>query len=157
MSSVFEAAITAETWSVTQTDRGRVVITLRGDFEAAHAVALETTLRESLAAVPAGAIEVVVSIGDLTRCTVEAREVLLRTQRHLAGVARRTAYVANRPLFRGVGLWICHRAPDAHARTFPNLELAEVWLAETTRRDDDLARTSARWVARMRGEREAST
>ena len=150
------APITAATWSLAQAEPGRVLITLRGDFEEAHAVALETTLREHLTAVPPGALEVVVSIGDLTRCSVEAREVLLRAQRYLGGVARRTAYVANRPLFRGVGLWICHHAPDANARTFASLAQADVWLAETTRRDDDLASKAARWLARLRGVREVT-
>lgn len=150
------AFATAETWSIAPIERDRVVITLRGDFEEAHATALETALRERLATAPSGALEVVVDIGDLTRCSVEAREALLRVQRYLGGVARRTAYVANRPLFRGIGLWICHHAPDSHARTFPNLATAEVWLAEKIRRDEDLAQKAARWLARLRGVREAS-
>lgn len=153
---MFGAPVTAETWSIAQGDRGRVLISLRGAFEEPHALALEATLRERLGAAPPGAIEVVVNIGDLTRCSVEAREVLLRAQRNLGGVARRTAYVANRPLFRGLGLWICHHAPDANARTFASLAQAEVWLADDTRRDEDLAHKAARWLDRLRGTREAS-
>lgn len=153
---MFGAPVTAATWSIAQAEHGRVQITLRGDFEEPHAVALEATLRERLAAAPAGALEVVVNIGDLTRCSVEARDVLLRTQRYLGGVARRTAYVANRPLFRGVGLWICHHAPDANARTFASPAQAEVWLAETTHRDDDLAHKAASWFARLSGAREVT-
>lgn len=152
---VFGPPVTAETWTIARGDGDRLRITLRGEFEERHAVALEATLRERLADVAAGAIEAVIDIGGLLRCSVEAREVLLRTQRSLGGVARRTAYIANRPLFRGLGLWICHQAPDAHARTFVSLAQAEPWLAESVRRDEDLARNAARWLDRVRKEASA--
>lgn len=76
--------------------------------------------------------------------------MLAALQRHLGGVARRTAYVTSRPLFRGVALWICHSAPDSNARTFPNLEAAMAWLTSSEARGDVLMRGAESWIERTR-------
>lgn len=139
----------APNWSIASREHGRLVVTLCGDLDVAGADALAVELRRRLESASPGSHEVYYDLDGLTRCSVDARSALLRIQRFLAGVARRTAYVANRPLFRGVGLWICHQAPDANARTFAAAAHAHAWLAESTRRDVDLAARAARWFARV--------
>jgi hypothetical protein len=136
-------------WALRESD-ATITVSLRGDFDDTQAQALATALRERLTGTAPGVFVVVFDLDELRRCSVEARSVLAELQRHLGGVARRTAYVTNRPLFRGVALWICHSAPDANARTFPVLAAAAAWLASSEARGDALMRGASTWVDRAR-------
>lgn len=144
-------SVALSTWSIAPAERGRVVVGLRGAFDTADAGAFAEELRRQLASVTPGSIEVYFDLDELTRCSIDARTILLDLQRFLGHVARRTAYVANRPLFRGIGLWICHMAPDANARTFAVAVHADAWLADATPREVELAARSAHWVGRITG------
>lgn len=135
------------TWSVRESD-GTITVSLRGDLDEGQAQGLETALRERLSGTSPGVFAAVFDLDALRRCSVEGRAVLAELQRYLGGVIRRTAYVTNRPLFRGVALWICHSAPDGNARTFPNLAMAEAWLGSSENRGDVLMRGASSWVDR---------
>jgi len=144
-------ALHQATWSLTPIDAGRLTVILRGDFSAGSAGELEAALRQQLSAAVPGSFEVVINLSDLARCDVDGRQALLGVQRYLGRLARRTVYVAERPLFRGLGLWLCHNAPDSNARTFPSLEQARAWLVADDRREDALAQRAATWIGRLRG------
>ncbi|MBK8262496.1 MAG: STAS domain-containing protein [Nannocystis sp.] len=139
------------TWSLAPIDAGRLNLALRGDFSADTARELERALRQQLSAAVPGSFEAIINLSDLARCDVDGRQGLLDIQRYLGRLARRTVYVAERPLFRGLGLWLCHNAPDSNARTFPSLEQARAWLASDERREDALAQRAASWIGRLRG------
>ncbi len=74
---------------------------------------------------------------DLTAfegCSYDTRMLLAELQRALAERDVRTAFIAIRPRFRGMALWISHVAEDPNARAFHRLEQAEAWLASTAGR-----------------------
>jgi len=137
------------TWSLSESD-ATITVSLRGDFEGSQAKGLDEAIRGRMRGAVPGAHVFVFDLDGLRRCSVEGREVLAALQRHLGGVARRTAYVTSRPLFRGVALWICHSAPDSNARTFPNLEAAMAWLTSSEARGDVLMRGAESWIERTR-------
>jgi len=142
-------ATSGDTWSLSESD-ATITVSLRGDFDEAQAKALDRAVRGRMSGAVPGAHVFVFDLDGLRRCSVEGREVLAALQRHLGGVARRTAYVTSRPLFRGVALWICHSAPDSNARTFPNLGAAMAWLASSEARGDVLMRGAESWIERTR-------
>jgi len=144
----------AERWSIDPgVDPGgeRLEIRLRGAFEVDDAHQLDAALAEHLQGMTPGAALVIIDLNDLARCSVAARDVLLEIQRRLSRVARRTAWVTNRPLNRGLGLFICHRSEDGNARTFPDLDHAEAWSETTETRPDALHRRAAQWFGRLVG------
>jgi len=73
----------------------------------------------------------VIDFNDLRRVSIGARTSLAQLQGALGKKLRRTAYVSGRPLFRGVALWIMHRAPDTKARAFDSSARAKAWLGST--------------------------
>lgn len=141
--------VSSLTWSVRERD-GTITISLHGDLDEVQAQALDAAVHERLTGTAPGVYAIVFDLDELRRCSVEGRAVLAELQRYLGGVIRRTAYVTNRPLFRGVALWICHSAPDANARAFPSLGAAEAWLASSEARGDVLMRGASSWVDRAR-------
>jgi len=137
------------TWSLSESD-ATITVSLRGDFDGSQAKGLDEAIRGRMSGAVPGAHVFVFDLDGLRRCSVEGREVLAALQRHLGGVARRTAYVTGRPLFRGVALWICHSAPDSNARTFPSLETAVAWLTSSEARGAVLMRGAESWIERTR-------
>lgn len=150
-----------DAWTLSETGPGRLRVVLRGDLDEASAARLELTLRDRLAAVAPGSQVILFDLGDLRRCSVGAREVLSRAQRHIGGLARRTAWVTDRPIFRGLALWVCHSAPDSNARAFATDADASGWLGSDDAREDVLRERADTWVSRLRGRtsfaREASS
>jgi len=141
------APASSPTWSLRESD-ATITISLRGDFGEVEAKALDAGLRERLGGTAPGVHVLVFDLDGLRRCSVEGRAVLAELQRYLGGVARRTAYVTNRPLFRGVALWICHSATDANARAFPTLAAATAWLTSSEARGDVLMHGASTWIDR---------
>ena len=137
------------TWSLSERD-ATITVSLHGDFDETQAKGLEAAVRGRMSGAVPGAHVFIFDLDGLRRCSVEGREVLASLQRHLGGVARRTAYVTSRPLFRGVALWICHSAPDSNARTFPGLAAATAWLTSSEARGEVLMRGAESWIERTR-------
>lgn len=153
------APASSDSWSFTENDT-TLMIALHGDFDEAQAKGLDLALRERMTRITPGVLAVVFDLNALQRCSVEGRAMLAELQRYLGEVARRTAYVTNRPLFRGVALWICHSAPDANARAFPSADAATGWLAASEGRGELLQRSASTWIDRARAlvfAKEAST
>jgi hypothetical protein len=65
---------------------------------------------------------------ELESCTTEARMRLIELQRGIAKLATRTAFVADRPRFRGVALYVAHHSDDTSARAFHLAAQADAWL-----------------------------
>jgi len=139
-----------DAWSVTKGDGDRFTVDLRGEVNAQAADGLDRELRSQLAGIEGGSCEVLFDLNDLRRCDAQARSALARLQHHIGGVARRTAYVANRPAFRGLALWVCHTAPDDNARTFPSVDEATAWLTSSELRPDTLREGAIRWMHRLK-------
>lgn len=129
----------------------KIVVELRGDLDEPGARELERALAEQLRDHAPGSRVVLFDLNQLRRCNVEAREVLARIQRSLGGVARRSAWITKRPIFRGLALWICHHAPDSNARSFPSEADAERWLGSNEAREAVLERDASSWIGRVRG------
>lgn len=136
-------------WSLDEHD-ATLRVALHGDFDEAAARGLDAEIRARMTRTAPGSYAVVFDLNGLRRCSVEGRAILAELQRHLGGIARRTAYVTNRPLFRGVALWICHSAPDANARAFPSTGSAAAWLDSSEARGEVLERGAASWVGRVK-------
>lgn len=127
-----------------------ITVSLYGELDESRAQTLDAELRERLTVATPGAYAMTFDLGELRRCSVEGRAVLAELQRYLGGVIRRTAYVTNRPLIRGVALWICHSAPDANARAFPTHDAAAAWLSSSEARGAVLMRGASSWIDRAR-------
>jgi len=140
-----------EAWTLSETEHGLLRVSLRGDFDEASARRLDLTLRDRLAAVAPGSTVLLLDLNEMRRCSVGAREVLAGLQRHVGGLVRRTAWVTNRPIFRGIALWVCHCAPDSNARTFASIADANGWLESSGAREDLLRESAGEWVGRLRG------
>ncbi len=140
-----------EAWILSEAEHGRLRVSLRGDFDDASAERLDLRLRDRLAAETPGSKVLLFDLNELKRCSVGAREVLAGLQRHVGGLARRTAWVTNRPIFRGIALWVCHCAPDSNARTFPSIAAANRWLESSVAREVVLRESAGEWVGRLRG------
>ncbi|MEZ4384451.1 MAG: hypothetical protein R3A79_24190 [Nannocystaceae bacterium] len=141
----------SDAWTLTEGEGGRLSVNLRGELDEPAAQRLSQALRDMTAAATPGAYDVVFDLNGLRRCSVEARGVLAELQRYLGGCTRRTAYVTNRPIFRGLALWVCHTAPDSNARTFPSLGHAKSWMNSSESRLDSIAESADHWIGRLRG------
>jgi hypothetical protein len=125
---------------------GRLEITLLGAFDEPDAVELEAQLKEERGRAKA---LVLFDLRRLESCTILARSVLSRIQKEVLGpVARRTAYVADRPLFRGLALWITHVSEDENAKSVVNEEQAQEWLMGNSHRVADLQERMGQAVER---------
>jgi hypothetical protein len=115
-----------------------------GILDVQPATRLEAELGTALAAGPAGSLNLVVNTTSLSDCAFDARPALVKMQRRVAGLVRRTAWMDDRPKFRGLALWVMHEAGDPNARATANAEQAKQWLAESVDRV-----TSARNLAEV--------
>jgi hypothetical protein len=124
----------------------RIEIALLGAFDEPDALDLERKLNGERGR---SRLLVVFDLRRLESCTILARSVLARIQKEvLAPIARRTAYVADRPLFRGLALWITHVSEDENAKTVANDDQAQEWLAGNSPRVADLQERMGRAVER---------
>jgi hypothetical protein len=109
---------------------GLLLVRLSGDFDEQTALHLEDTMRAALVGKP-GQRNVLFDLCNLTSCSIMARSVLTRIQTELvAPWAKRTAYVADRALFRGLALWVLHVSADDNAHAVVDRAAAERWFRE---------------------------
>ncbi|MCH9683583.1 MAG: hypothetical protein K0V04_19250 [Deltaproteobacteria bacterium] len=122
----------------------RFAVHLVGDLGLTEAMDL---MRQVLAQVDEIGDEarVVLDMTALQGCTTAARKQLVLMQRGLARRGCRTAYVSDRPRFRGMGLWLCHHADDVNGRAFYTMDQADAWLA-TGRQDEQACALPLRCV-----------
>lgn len=114
-------------------DANRLHVRLRGALEE-HAVRrLSDELFSRLRAMGAGG-ELIIDMHELESCTTEARLGLTELQQGIAKLGARTAFVAHRPRFRGIGLYVAHNSGDPNARAFHFIDQAQAWLASSTGR-----------------------
>jgi len=136
-------------WSVDK-DGDRLTVSLLGEVDEEAIAALDRELRSQLARAASKSYEILFDLGGVRRCSAGARSAIAKLQEYIREIARRTAYVANRPAFRGLALWVCHIARDGNARTFPSLVEANIWLASAEDREDSLRDRAVTWIERVR-------
>lgn len=85
-------------------------------------------------------VDLVVDLRELTECRLLARAVLADLHTEIKGRLRRSAYVADRPRFRGMALYVGHVAEDETTKAVRNTPAAEAWLASEERRVADIRR-----------------
>lgn len=115
---------------------GRFVIQLTGNFDQAAAEQLEVAVKKALEGEPAASLFVTVDLCGLSDFHVFARTVLVRIQREISAHAKRTAYLADTPRFRGLGLWVSHLAEDGNAHAVVSQKQLEDWFAGSVERID---------------------
>lgn len=113
-----------------------MVIRLTGAYDQPAAERLEGAVTGALAGRAHASLLVTVDLRGLTDFHVFARTVLVRIQREISGHAKRTAYIADRPRFRGLALWVAHLAEDGNARAVVSNEQLEEWFASSEERID---------------------
>lgn len=89
-------------------------------------------------------LPVLFDLEELEGCQLLARPALIALQMRIASQKRRTAWVASRPRFRGLGLLVCHEARDPRATVVANRELAGEWFEGDGVREDAAKRVAKR-------------
>lgn len=89
-------------------------------------------------------LPVLFDLEELEGCQLLARPALIALQMRIASQKRRTAWVASRPRFRGLGLLICHEARDPRASVVADRELATQWFEGDGEREDAAQRVAKR-------------
>lgn len=115
---------------------------------------LEAEVLRALEASAPASLLVTIDLCGLVDCHIFARTVLVRVQKAIAVKARRTAYLADRPRFRGLGQWIAHLAADGNARAVVSQQQLDEWLSGSVERIDEAEARFARatqGVAKMTG------
>lgn len=87
---------------------------------------------------PKAGTTLLMDLVELEACSTATRARLMELQRDIFGAGVRTAYVAQRPRFRGVCMWIAHEAEDTVARVYASREQAEMWLSQSVGRLESL-------------------
>ena len=126
----------ASTFQIKQASPDQLRIELFGFVDAVRIAELEKELTATVRKLPAKSFTVVVSTVGVIECAMDAREGLVRVQQLLAPAATRTAYVDDRPAFRGLALWVVHLAADGNAKAVSSMEHARAWLSSTVQRVD---------------------
>jgi len=94
--------------------------------------------------------ELIIDLHELDSCTTAARMGLTEVQRKIANVSARTAFVADRPRFRGIGLFVAHTSGDPNARAFHVIAQAQAWLGATEGRIQSITSFLGRATSRPR-------
>lgn len=116
-----------ETCTIESLEANRLLVRLRGVLEDADVQQLTDDLVPRLRSIGAGG-ELIIDMHELESCTTEARLGLTQLQQGIAQLGARTAFVAHRPRFRGIGLYVAHHSGDPNARAFHYLAQAQAWL-----------------------------
>jgi anti-anti-sigma regulatory factor len=95
------------TFTVEQTTPHRFLVWLRGSLDDEVIDALSDELLPRLRKVGAKG-ELIIDFVGAESCTTAARLSLIDLQREIAVCSARTAFVADRPRFRGIGLFVSH-------------------------------------------------
>lgn len=114
-----------------------VLIELAGSLDEQLAATVEQEVLRTVETLPTGQYSVIFQTGKLSDCSMGARPVLVRLQQALSNRARRTAYLDDRPRFRGLALWVVHVAEDRNAKAVATLEQLRQWLDATVGRVED--------------------
>lgn len=138
----------AESIMVERQGSRRLLVWLRGALEEDHVDELRAELLGP--SIETGTT-LLLDLTSLSGCSLPTRTRLMELQRELFAAGIRTAFVAQRPRFRGMCMWISHVAEDTVARTFPTREQAEMWLGETMGRLEYIYDFLGRKLRRNRG------
>lgn len=106
----------------------RLEIRLRGTFEEADGRALEQAVQTELARGPESPRHALVYASELTECSILGRASLINMQEALAKSRTRTAWLSDKPRFRGLGLLVVHSANDEGAKVVATPAQADEWL-----------------------------
>ena len=115
------------TCTIEPVEWNRLMIRLCGALEDDDVRQLSDDLFPKLREIGAGG-ELIIDMHDLESCTTDARQRLTELQQGIAKLGARTAFVANKPRFRGIGLYVAHRSGDPNVRAFHFLPQAQAWL-----------------------------
>lgn len=114
---------------------GHLWVRLLGTLDEADAARIATEVRAKAAELPKSA-GIAFDLRKMDGCRLLARAELRGLQEHLAAAGRRTAWLSDRPRFRGLALLICHNSKDPQAGVFPTEKQAVEWFSvEGTRFD----------------------
>lgn len=124
-------------FSIKQATPSEVRVELFGPLDERGAQGLERDLEMALSKLTPKAFSVVINSMGMTDCAMNARETLVRIQARLAKVAARTAWIDDRPKFRGLALWVMHLAADGNAKALATMEQVREWLVSSVDRVRD--------------------
>ena len=124
-------------FQVTQRGQSEVRVELLGSLDERLASEVEREVLRVVTALPPRNFCVVFETGKMTDCSMSARPVLVRLQQSLSVRARRTAYLDDRPRFRGLALWVVHVAEDRNAKAVATPEQLHQWLEMYVGRVED--------------------
>lgn len=113
---------------ISRNDSHRIDVYLNGSLERDVLVELETELRVQLASAPSGRLHVCVDLRRVDEYSLEARDVLIRLQRYVAGRAAGTVYFASGPAMRALALWAIRMSGDKNAHAVAGPREADPWL-----------------------------
>lgn len=123
---------------IERVEERRFLVRLRGVLEDDTVRSLSNDLLPRLREIGPGG-ELIIDMHELESCSTEARLRLIELQRGIAELATRTAFVADRPRFRGIALYVAHHSDDTQARTFHLEAQADAWLRRSEGRIESLA------------------
>lgn len=124
--------------SIERVEHRRLLVRLRGTLEDETVQHLSDELLSRLREIGPGG-ELIIDMDELESCSTDARLRLIELQRGIAGLSVRTAFVADRPRFRGVALYVAHHSDDPYARAFHLEAQADAWLRRSEGRIESLA------------------
>src|SRR5687767_8839963 len=124
--------------SIERVEPRRLLVRLRGALEDDAVQHISDDLLPRLHEIGPGG-ELIIDMHELESCTTEARMRLIELQRGIAKLATRTAFVADRPRFRGVALYVAHHSDDTGARAFHLAAQADAWLRRSEGRIESIA------------------
>lgn len=124
--------------SIERVEPRRLLVRLRGALEDDAVQHISDDLLPRLHEIGPGG-ELIIDMHELESCTTEARMRLIDLQRDIAGLSTRTAFVADRPRFRGVALYVAHHSDDPSARAFHFVDQADAWLRRSEGRIESIA------------------
>jgi hypothetical protein len=103
-------------------------IELAGELSERTLVACDAEVCAQLSAAKPGAIRVLIDLAAVETYSIEARDALVALQKHLAGKASQTAFIASSPAGRGLALWASHMTEGQVIKSFAQRADAEGWL-----------------------------
>lgn len=124
-------------FSIKQPTPNEVRVELFGPLDDRGVASLERDLESATLALAPKSFSVVINSMGMTDCAMSARDVLVRIQSRLAKVAARTAWIDDRPRFRGLALWVMHLAEDGNAKALSTMEQVRAWLQSSVDRVQD--------------------
>ena len=124
-------------------------IELAGELSDRVLITCDAEVCAQLSAAKPGVVRVLIDLVAVEAYSIEARDALVSLQKHLAGKASQTAFVAATAVSRGLALWVAHVSQGQVIMSFSRRGDAESWLLGSTG-----PTTGIRPVARARdGER----